>query len=113
MSRSVQAQTQVDASYESPAEAALLSRPEGVGYHVIANATTQSLLVKGDQERLEWSLEDDSNTLTLRWPQRSAPHSRRCSRRSKGRLPFTRPLWRYAFAYPASCMPTCVPPASP
>ena len=73
MSRSVQAQTQVDASYESPAEAALLSRPEGVGYHVIANATTQSLLVKGDQERLEWSLEDDSNTLTLRWPQRSAP----------------------------------------
>ncbi len=73
MSSSVQAQTQINVPYESLEEASLLSRPEGYGYHVMADATTQSLLVKGDQERLEWSLVDDSNTLTLRWPQRSAP----------------------------------------
>ncbi|MDW0358481.1 GNAT family N-acetyltransferase [Halomonas venusta] len=73
MSSSVQAQTQVDVPYESPAEASLLSRPEGYGYQVMGDSTTQSLLVQGDQERLEWSLVDDSNHLTLRWPQRSAP----------------------------------------
>ncbi|MGS2744401.1 GNAT family N-acetyltransferase [Halomonas sp. LS-001] len=71
MSRSVQAQTQVPS--ESPAEASLLSWPEGFGYQVIGDANTQSLLVKDDQEHLEWSLADDSNRLTLRWPQRSAP----------------------------------------
>ncbi|MDR5884677.1 GNAT family N-acetyltransferase [Vreelandella janggokensis] len=73
MSRSVQAQPQVHAPSESHTVASLLSRPEGYTYQVIGDNTTQSLIVKGDQERLEWSLVDDSNTLTLRWPQRSAP----------------------------------------
>ncbi|MBR9906318.1 MAG: acetyltransferase, partial [Gammaproteobacteria bacterium] len=53
--------------------ASLISRPEGYAYQVSYEVTTQSLYVKGDQERLEWALVDDNHCLTLRWPQRSAP----------------------------------------
>lgn len=73
MSSSVQAQRQVHVPDESPAEASLLSRPEDYGYQVIGDTATQSLLVKGNHEHLEWSLVEESDTLTLRWPQRSAP----------------------------------------
>lgn len=77
MSSSVQAQTHIERHEVGPGERLvtpmLLSRPEGGTYQITYEVTTQTLYVEGHQERLEWSLVDDSSTLMLQWPQRSAP----------------------------------------
>jgi acetyl CoA:N6-hydroxylysine acetyl transferase len=75
VSSSVKAQIQVQnhATSERYTEGPLFSRPEGYTYQITYNTITQLLHLEGDQERFKWSLVDDSNSLTLRWLQRSTP----------------------------------------